>query len=135
MPSFVPKKQEKSKRIIPITTSNIGWIPELKTRGPIIVPIEVPSRIVLSMVVAGRKVFEHNPINHKEKILLTTKNFDEEKFVPAEVPTEVIEPSVEAAPEPIKLEENPKVEEDVVETLVEEQQPSKHNNKQRPVKK
>ena len=62
-----------------ITTDKIGYVQEIKTRGPIVTPIEVPSRVVLKMVQNGRKVYEHNPKNKRQRVLLTIENFDKVK--------------------------------------------------------
>lgn len=69
-----------SSRQIWITTHKSGWIQEIKSRGPIVTPILVPSRIVLRMVQNGRKVYEHNPENKRQKVLLTVQNFDKVKI-------------------------------------------------------
>lgn len=69
-----------SRRTIWITVDKLGWIQEIKTRGPIVTPIQVPSRIVLKMVQNNRKVYEHNPENKHQKVLLTIQNFDKVKI-------------------------------------------------------
>lgn len=49
-------------------------IPGLNITGPLTEPSPIPYAIVLSMVKKGYTVYEHNPVNKYEKVLLTLEN-------------------------------------------------------------
>lgn len=68
-----------------ITVSYMGRIPTLYQDGPIVNPIWVGVQQASFLIGCGYKVYEHNPKNTSEKILLTNKNLYEENF-PAFIP-------------------------------------------------
>lgn len=66
------QKRLKTKKVVIMAT---GFIPELGgISGPILNPQNLQIGVVQSLVNARRKVYECNPDNTDERILLTTKN-------------------------------------------------------------
>lgn len=56
------------------TVKDHTLIPGLNITGPLTEPSPIPYAIVLSMVKKGYTVYEHNPVNKYEKVLLTLDN-------------------------------------------------------------
>lgn len=56
------------------TVKDHTLIPGLNITGPLTEPSPIPYAIVLSMVKKGYTVYEHNPVNKSEKVLLTLEN-------------------------------------------------------------
>lgn len=56
------------------TVNDHVLIPGLNITGPLTEPSPIPYPIILSMVKKGYTVYEHNPVNKREKVLLTLEN-------------------------------------------------------------
>lgn len=104
------------KKLVTIATS--GFIPEIKVTGPVKTPTYVKIDAVKTLVLNGRRVYEHNPSNPSEKVLLQPSTYakvnfgskdaapvesaqDEpkngpipEQVAPTEDPTSAVEPEV-----------------------------------------
>ena len=63
-----------------ITVGYQGFIPELRTNGPIKTPTMVNINAVRALVLNGRRVYEHNPSNPSKKVLLTPSNIGKPNF-------------------------------------------------------
>lgn len=78
------RKEEATKLI---TVESYGSIKELGgIAGPIINPTLQPVSIVEKMVAAKRRVYEVNPANLSEKVLLTLHNVHRDNFKTAVTP-------------------------------------------------
>ena len=103
-----------------IMTKRTGYIPQLRTYGPIVNPMKCPSSLCLSMLTAGVELHEFNP-KTRAVVKLTVNNLydkdkfkneekDEEKILKAAVKTNVVETTegvkvVTPKEEPVKEEE------------------------------
>ena len=77
------QKRLATKKVVVMT---MGIIPELGgISGPILTPQDLPIGIVQSMVNGRRKVYECNPKDTNERILLTVSNVNADNFKPKEV--------------------------------------------------
>ena len=119
-----------------ITVGYQGFIPELRTNGPIKTPTMVNINAVRALVLNGRRVYEHNPSNPSKKVLLTPSNIGKPNFSSEDVkvdevkkaddtqaPVKPVDPTPVAPvnPEPEKKEdEAPVTPEEKVETPTEE---------------
>ena len=73
------KKQNEQTKLVIIKYN--GNIPELGgIAGPILNPTNIPINILVKLIMAKRSVYEVNPNNHKEMILLSTKNIRLDNF-------------------------------------------------------
>ena len=80
-----------TKKIVVMT---MGIIPELGgISGPILTPQDFPIGIVQALVNSRRKVYECNPKNPSERILLTISNVNANNFAPKKVenPSMIVE--------------------------------------------
>ena len=80
-----------TKKIVVMT---MGIIPELGgISGPILTPQDFPIGIVQALVNSRRKVYECNPKNPSERILLTISNVNANNFAPKEIenPSMIVE--------------------------------------------
>ena len=136
------------KKLVTIATT--GFIPEIKVTGPVKTPTYIKIDAVKTLVLNGRRVYEHNPSNPSEKVLLQPStyakvNFGSNDAAPVE-PTQVEEPKNDPIPEqvtpaedpaPVAEPEAPETEKDANETAgskTEEVAPtpqSQHNNQQK----
>ena len=68
------------KKLITINTS--GPINELAGGiwGPVLTPTQISTRTIYKMVANGKKVYEVNPRNRKQTILLTKDNYKKDNF-------------------------------------------------------
>ena len=100
-------KSNKVKKFITVKTS--GPLPELgHITGPVIHPWWVDVEKVVTLIHNGRKVYEVNPNNKEERVLLTLKNVRLNNFA-----KEVKEPQVVSAPKvetPTKVDDKKPVE-------------------------
>ena len=119
-----------------ITVGYQGFIPELRTNGPIKTPTMVNINAVRALVLNGRRVYEHNPSNPSKKVLLTPSNIGKPNFSSEDVKVDEVKktddtpatvkpvdptPVAPVNPEPEKKEEEaPVTPEEKVETLTEE---------------
>lgn len=136
-----------------VRTLHMGYIPHLKTSGPIVNPIKVDVATCHSMILSGIDLYELDPAT-KMTIKLTASNlYDDKKFEKlqgeakvedkAKVVKEVELPGVSAKTDKVEKEETSSVEEDVKksdeeipvaesneaeEVKKEEQKPVKENN-------
>jgi hypothetical protein len=68
-----------SKKLCKVMTN--GPIPELGyITGPVAYPCRIDLRKVVNMVQHGHKVYEVNPKNHNEQVLLTIQNVNKNNF-------------------------------------------------------
>lgn len=96
------------KKLVTIATS--GFIPEIKVTGPVKTPTYVKIDAVKTLVLNGRRVYEHNPSNPSEKVLLQPStyakvNFGSKDAAPVE-PTQD-EPKNDPIPEQVTTSEDP----------------------------
>lgn len=63
-----------------ITVAAYGYLPEIKLSGPVKTPTYVKIEAVKSLVLNGRRVFEHNPANVSEKVLLQPTTYAKVNF-------------------------------------------------------
>ena len=82
-----------------ITISTPGYLPEIRVNGPVKTPTYVKVDAVRTLVLNGRRVFEHNPSNPTEKIILNVSNSVKVNFgagattdKPVDTPKKVDEP-------------------------------------------
>lgn len=114
------------KRCIVNTT---GPIPELGyISGPITNPCKLELSVLQRMVKNGREIYEIDPSNSDNKVLLTLDNYNSDNFgnqqvktVKVDVPQETVEDVIETPVEEFADESTEEtVEEEVIETPVEE---------------
>lgn len=75
-----------------VVIMSAGIIPELgRISGPILTPQDLPIGIVQKLVNSRRRVYECNPKNTDERVLLTSSNVNADNFKPKE---EVIDDSL-----------------------------------------
>ena len=75
-----------------VTVESTGSIPELGgISGPILNPCYLPLTVVMRLITARKKVYEVNPNNTAEKVLLTTSNVRKTHFEPKKP---VVKPAV-----------------------------------------
>ena len=91
------------KKLVTIATT--GFIPEIKVTGPVKTPTYIKIDAVKTLVLNGRRVYEHNPSNPSEKVLLQPStyakvNFGSNDAAPVE-PTQVEEPKNDPIPEQV----------------------------------
>lgn len=83
-------EKNEDKRFIKVATTR--WIPELRSDGPIVNPLKVPAKTVLSIMNHGYKVIEVAPFvdpktKRRPEITLTLSNiFDPDRFGKKEEP-------------------------------------------------
>ena len=97
------------KKLVTIATT--GFIPEIKVTGPVKTPTYIKIDAVKTLVLNGRRVYEHNPSNPSEKVLLQPStyakvNFGSNDAAPVE-PTQVEEPKNDPIPEQVTPAEDP----------------------------
>ena len=97
------------KKLVTIATT--GFIPEIKVTGPVKTPTYIKIDAVKTLVLNGRHVYEHNPSNPSEKVLLQPStyakvNFGSNDAAPVE-PTQVEEPKNDPIPEQVTPAEDP----------------------------
>ena len=116
------------KKLVTIATT--GFIPEIKVTGPVKTPTYIKIDAVKTLVLNGRRVYEHNPSNPSEKVLLQPStyakvNFGSNDAAPVE-PTQVEEPKNDPIPEQVTPAEDPApvAEPEAPETDVTEEQKS-----------
>lgn len=64
-----------------VIISSSGPIKELgNLTGPIVTPVRLSQETILKIIKSGHKVYEVNPSNHREKILLTFMNATDKHF-------------------------------------------------------
>lgn len=121
-----------------IMTKRTGYIPQLRTYGPIVNPIKCPLSLCLSMLTAGVELHEFDP-KTRAVVKLTVNNLydkdkfkneekDEEKVLKAAVKTNVVETTegvkvVTPKEEPVKEEEPEPIPEPVKEDEKEADEP------------
>ena len=113
------------KRCIVNTT---GPIPELGyISGPITNPCKLELSVLQRMVKNGREIYEIDPSNSDNKVLLTLDNYNSDNFgtrqvntVKVDVPQETVEDVIETPVEEVADESTEETVEDVIETPVEE---------------
>ena len=96
------------KKLVTIATS--GFIPEIKVTGPVKTPTYVKIDAVKTLVLNGRRVYEHNPSNPSEKVLLQPStyakvNFGSKDAAPVESAQD--EPKNDPIPEQVTTSEDP----------------------------
>ena len=97
------------KKLVTIATT--GFISEIKVTGPVKTPTYIKIDAVKTLVLNGRRVYEHNPSNPSEKVLLQPStyakvNFGSNDAAPVE-PTQVEEPKNDPIPEQVTPAEDP----------------------------
>lgn len=103
----------KEKKLVIVKDS--GPIPELSfICGPILNPTRIDIGVIAKMVGAGRTVYECNPFNTKDQVLLDITNVKSNNFT-----TETVSTKDETVVEEVK-EEKKETPEPVQETVVEE---------------
>ena len=131
----------KEKKLVIVKDS--GPIPELSfICGPILNPTRIDIGVIAKMVGAGRTVYECNPFNTKDQVLLDITNVKSNNFTTETVSTndetvvEEVKEEVKETPEPVQetvVEETEKeVTEPEAETVVEE---AEEEVKETPVQK
>ena len=131
----------KEKKLVIVKDS--GPIPELSfICGPILNPTRIDIGVIAKMVGAGRTVYECNPFNTKDQVLLDITNVKSNNFTTETVSTkdetvvEKVKEEVKETPEPVQetvVEETEKeVTEPEAETVVEE---AEEEVKETPVQK
>lgn len=64
-----------------VVISSSGLIKELgNLTGPVVTPVRLSQETILKIIKSGHTVYEVNPSNHKEKILLTFMNATDKHF-------------------------------------------------------
>ena len=91
------------KKLVTIATT--GFIPEIKVTGPVKTPTYIKIDAVKTLVLNGRRVYEHNPSNPSDKVLLQPStyakvNFGSNNAAPVE-PSQVEEPKNDPIPEQV----------------------------------
>ena len=76
--------QKNDLRWIKVGTSL--YIPEVRSNGPIVTPLQVPASDVLAIVKRGINVYEVDPRTKKEIKLTITNIFDGDRFGKREIP-------------------------------------------------
>lgn len=123
------------KRCIVNTT---GPIPELGyISGPITNPCKLELSVLQRMVKNGREIYEIDPSNSDNKVLLTLDNYNSDNFgnqqlktVKVDVPQETVEDVIETPVEEFADESTEEtVEEEVIETPVVSEPKVQQNNK------
>ena len=66
------------KKLVTIATT--GFIPEIKVTGPVKTPTYIKIDAVKTLVLNGRRVYEHNPSNPSEKVLLQPSTYAKVNF-------------------------------------------------------
>lgn len=103
----------KEKKLVIVKDS--GPIPELSfICGPVLNPTRIDIGVIAKMVGAGRTVYECNPFNTKDQVLLDITNVKSNNFT-----TETVSTKDETVVEEVK-EETKETPEPVQETVVEE---------------
>lgn len=131
----------KEKKLVIVKDS--GPIPELSfICGPILNPTRIDIGVIAKMVGAGRTVYECNPFNTKDQVLLDITNVKSNNFTTETVSTkdktvvEEVKEETKETPEPVQetvVEETEKeVTEPEAETVVEE---AEEEVKETPVQK
>ena len=134
----------KEKKLVIVKDS--GPIPELSfICGPVLNPTRIDLGVIAKMVGAGRTVYECNPFNTDDRVLLDITNVKSNNFTTETVSTkteavveekaEEVKEEVKETPEPVQetvVEENEEVTEPVTEAVVEE---VKEEVKETPVQK
>lgn len=131
----------KEKKLVIVKDS--GPIPELSfICGPVLNPTRIDIGVIAKMVGAGRTVYECNPFNTKDQVLLDITNVKSNNFTTETVSTkdetviEEVKEEVKETPEPVQetvVEETEKeVTEPEAETVVEE---AEEEVKETPVQK
>lgn len=131
----------KEKKLVIVKDS--GPIPELSfICGPVLNPTRIDIGVIAKMVGAGRTVYECNPFNTKDQVLLDITNVKSNNFTTETVSTkdetvvEEVKEEVKETPEPVQetvVEETGKeVTESEAETVVEE---AEEEVKETPVQK
>jgi len=78
-----------------IVTTRLGYIPALRTYGPIPHPIRVPLATCLELIVSGITIHQFDP-ETKNIVELTMENlFDIDKFTVVEKTEDVVKPVIE----------------------------------------
>lgn len=136
-----------------IMTKRTGYIPQLRTYGPIVNPMKCPLSLCLSMLTAGVELHEFDP-KTKSVVKLTVNNlYDENKFkveekddtkvLKAAVKTNVVdttdgvkvaqkpEPEVESVKEPEKEDDDKTVEPEAVVEKEEDSKPKPSGKKKK----
>ena len=73
------KKQNEQTKLVIIKYN--GNIPELGgIAGPILNPTNIPMSILIKLIMAKRNVYEVNPNNYNETVLLSAKNIRLDNF-------------------------------------------------------
>lgn len=131
----------KEKKLVIVKDS--GPIPELSfICGPVLNPTRIDIGVIAKMVGAGRTVYECNPFNTKDQVLLDITNVKSNNFTTETVSTknetvvEEIKEEVKETPEPVQetvVEETKKeVTEPEAETVVEKVEEVKETPVQKP---
>lgn len=112
-----------------ITINHLGRIPPVYQDGPIIHPIWIDVKTAYTLISCHYKVYEHNPKNLSDKVLLTLENVTKDNFPPyipvthekhdAGTPIEITN-SVEL-PEPDRIKEISEIETPATEHTKEEE--------------
>ena len=66
------------KKLVTIATT--GFISEIKVTGPVKTPTYIKIDAVKTLVLNGRRVYEHNPSNPSEKVLLQSSTYAKVNF-------------------------------------------------------
>lgn len=103
-----------------IMTKRTGYIPHLKTYGPIPNPLKCPISLCMGMIIAGVEIYEYDPVTRLTMKLTLENLVNDDNFAPKEekkvevAPEQQIEPLVGNVSETVKVEvaETPEAPED-----------------------
>ena len=123
------------KKLITIATK--GSLSELGgILGPVILPEYVEISKVTALVCNRKKVYEVNPNNHSEKILLTIQNVNRDNFPPAPIkvkanvgPAPIPSQTMARTPEDVSVKSEDTVMETTVEDTAEDSEKTKDKSK------
>lgn len=81
-----------------VTIETVGRIPAICGDGPILVPTRMSYSLVSKLVMSGVRVYDHNPNDIHQKVLLTRNNINTDRFPPV-VPERQEHPVGRSVPE------------------------------------